>query len=128
MVELVLERRAQEDTTAILAGGAVMLTPAIDEDYWEYRVRLTKTQSVVGFPKFMTIGVGFAVEDYDWNTNLPYLNYTAEKIAEHIWKNRGSKSITRAMVIDAVQMIREAAAEDRGTTADLAPKMGGMEW
>lgn len=123
-MDLTLERRAQTDETAILGGGAIMIAPAVDEDYWEYRVRLTDTQSVVGFPKFGTVGIGFAVEDEDWNTNLPYLNCTAEEITKHIWRNRGDKAITRTMVIEAVQMIREAAAEDQGTTADLAPKMG----
>lgn len=128
MRTLTLERRAQEDQTAVLAGGVVMLAPVVDEDYWEYRVQLTKTQAVVGFPKFMTVGIGFAVEEEDWNTNLPYLHCTAEKIAEHIWRNRGSRRITKTMVIDAVQMIREAAAEDLGTTDDLAPKMGDLTW
>jgi hypothetical protein len=123
MTDLVLERRAQEDETAILGGGAVMMTPPIDEDYWEYRVRVADGQAVVGFPKFGTVGIGFAVEE-DWNTNLPYLNCTAEEITNHIWHNRGDEAITRDTVLDAVQMIREAAAADNGTTAQLVPKMG----
>ena len=122
MNDLILERRDQEDETGII--GPIMFTPPISEDYWEYRVRLADGQAVIGFPKFGTVGIGFAVEDEDWNTNLPYLHCTAERITEHIWRNRGSKKITRAMVIEAVQMIREAAAQDNGTTADLAPRMG----
>lgn len=124
---LVLERRTQADETLVIGDGLVIATPPISEDYWEYRVRLTDHQAVIGFPKFFTVGIGFAVEDADWNTNLPYLNCTAERITEHIWVNRGSDEITRDMVIEAVQMIREAAAHDNGTTADLVPKMGGMK-
>lgn len=112
---LTLEKRAQDDTTLMLgsdSGVTVMATPAIDEDYWEYRVRLTERQSVVGFPKFLTIGIGFAVEDYDWNTNLPYQCDTDE-IVNHIWKNRGDESITRESVVEAVRLIQAAAVADR---------------
>jgi hypothetical protein len=118
--DLILERRAQVDKTLVI--GPAVITPPIDEDYWEYRVRLTDGQAVVGFPKFFTVGIGFAVEE-DWNTNLPYLNCTAEEITNHIWHNRACTGVTRALVIEAVQMIREAAAQDNGTTAELKPKM-----
>lgn len=67
--ELTLEVRGQEDRT--VAVGPMMLTPLIDEGYWKYRVMLSDTQAIVGFPKFFTVGIGFAVEE-DWNTNLPH--------------------------------------------------------
>jgi hypothetical protein len=113
-MELILERKSKSDASPIAVGGlgTVMITPRIDETYWAYRVRLTDTQSVVGFPKFCTVGIGFAVEE-DWNTNLPY-DCGTEEIVDHIWHNRGDESIERASVIAAVQMIREAAALDRG--------------
>jgi hypothetical protein len=114
-MELVLERRPQDDTTGIIPISdkeAVMLTPEIEEDYWEYRVRLTDTQSILGFPKFTTIGIGFAREE-DWNTNLPYSS-DADKILNHIWHNAGDESITKADAKRAIEMIQEAAKQDRG--------------
>jgi hypothetical protein len=112
VTELVLERRGQEDTspTVGVGGGVVMITPMIDEDYWAYRVRLTETQSVLGFPKFGTVGIGFAKEE-DWNTNLPY-TCDADEIREHIWHNRGDESITAERVYEAIRMIQRAVIED----------------
>lgn len=111
-MELTLERRDQRDGTKIASGGMVLATPDIDEDYWSYRVRLTETQAVVGFPKFSTIGIGFAVEE-DWNTNLPYVCETVE-IRTHIFHNAGDPEITEEMVDAAIDLIRAAATEDRG--------------
>lgn len=106
---LKLERRGEIDRTAHI--GPAMLTPAIDEDYWAYRVRLSESQAVVGFPKFGTIGIGFAVEE-DWNTNLPYTVDT-ERTFEHIKHNKGDDSISDDDVRAAIQLIREAATADR---------------
>ena len=109
MSSLTLERRPEIDRTIHV--GPVSLTPLIDEGYWQYRVRLTDAQAVVGFPKFSTIGIGFAVED-DWNTNLPYTCGTKE-IRKHIWHNRGDDAITKAQVDGAVRLIQDAATADR---------------
>jgi hypothetical protein len=86
----------------------IMMTPAIgDDDYWIYRVRLSKTQSIIAFPKFGVVGIGFAKED-DWNTNLPS-SCTAEKIYNHIKKNKGDSKITKAKCIEAIKMIQAVA-------------------
>ena len=106
---LTLERRGQQDKTVHV--GPIELTPDIDEDYWSYRVRLSDTQAVVGFPKFGVIGIGFAVEDEDWNVNLP-ATATTEGIARHIMVNKGDESITAFDVVCAVAMIQRAAQED----------------
>lgn len=113
MTELKLERRHQEDESQVFGDGAIMTTPDLDEDYWAYRVRLTDTQAVLGFPKFFTIGIGFAVEDNDWNTNLPYTCDT-EKIFKHIKKNKGDAAISNADVREAIRLIQEGVREDRG--------------
>jgi hypothetical protein len=110
MTDLKLERRDQQDKTRPI-GGIAMMTPDIDEDYWAYRVRLSDTQAVVGFPKFMTIGVGFAVEE-DWNTNFPYTCGT-EEIFQHIKHNKGDDAIADDDVRAAIALIQEAAREDR---------------
>lgn len=102
---LTLERKDQRNHT--VAGAGIMLTPMIDEDYWAYRVRLSETQAIVGFPKFMTIGIGFAVEE-DWNTNLPYI-CSAQEIYDHVKHNKGDDSISREDCIKAIEMIQEAA-------------------
>jgi len=113
---LTLERRNQQDKTITVSSGdaAVLLAPVLGDDYWTYRVCLTEANAVVGFPKFGTIGIGFAVEE-DRNTNLPYLRCSTEEIVEHIWRNRGDERITKEMVTQAVDMIRAAAAADLGT-------------
>jgi hypothetical protein len=107
-VELRLERRDQADKTTHFGG--MMLTPAIDQDYWTYRVLLSPSQAIVGFPKFFTTGIGFAIED-DWNTNLPYTSDT-EEIFRHIAHNKGDDSISDDDVREAIRMVREAAAAD----------------
>lgn len=112
---LVLERRSQVDTTQTLVDEeqnfSVSLTPEVNEDYWEYRVVLSDKQAIVGFPKFFTIGIGFAVEE-DWNTNLPYSSDTND-IFEHIKHNRGDENISDEDIITAIGMVQDAAKQDR---------------
>lgn len=114
MSNLVLERRDQVNKTPIVntgGGGMVMLTPPIDEDYWSYRVKLGKRgQAIVGFPKFFTTGIGFAIEDRDPNTNLPWTT-DARAILEHIRVNKG-RGIPDADCIEAIEMIQAAIEED----------------
>ncbi|MFE9844730.1 hypothetical protein [Streptomyces goshikiensis] len=106
---LILERRDQPDRTAAI--GPLLITPPIGADYWLYRVRVADGQAVIGFPKFGTVGIGFAVED-DWNTNLPYTS-SAEEIYEHIEHNRGDCAVSREDCITAIQLIQDAATADR---------------
>lgn len=112
--ELTLERKDQPDGTLRAAG--LMMTPDLGEDYWAYRVVLSERQAVVGFPKFGTIGIGYAVEDVDWNSNLPYTS-DAREIAEHIRLNKGDLSIENADVITAIRLIQEAVKADREETS-----------
>lgn len=109
MSDYVLERRDQADFTPLV--GRLMITPRIDDEYWTYRVRLTERQAILGFPKFLTIGIGFAVED-DWNTNLPYTSGT-EEIYDHISHNAGDPAITRQACLEAIRLVQAAAAADR---------------
>jgi hypothetical protein len=109
--ELVLERREQPNLTPVLGGGLIVMTPPINEDYWAYRVRLSDGQAIVGFPKFSTIGVGFAVEE-DWNTNFPYTCET-EEIFQHIKHNKGDESIEDDDVRAAIKLVQDAATADR---------------
>jgi len=104
---LVVEVRGQRDTTAHI--GPLMLTPAIDEDYWAYRVKLSETQAIVAFPKFSTIGVGFAREE-DWNTNLPW-TCDANEIYGHIKHNKGDDAIRDEDCLEAIRMIQEAVRD-----------------
>jgi hypothetical protein len=109
-MKLVLERKQQPDETVVI--GPAILTPPIDEEYWEYRVVVSEGQAIVGFPKFGTIGIGFAVED-DWNTNLPYTCTTAQ-IFKHIKRNKGDASIPDLRCVLAIGLIQAAAITDRG--------------
>jgi len=117
-VDLYLERRAQRDATPAYAvdDSIVLFTPPVSADYWAYRVRVAEGQAVLGFGKFGTIGIGFAVED-DWNTNLPYTQDT-DAIVNHIWHNRGpnlaDNEYDRNTVRAAVAIIQNAVREDGG--------------
>lgn len=112
MTELVVERRAQPDRTPTYGDGMVMVTPPVSEDYWSYRVRLgDKQQAIIAFPKFGTIGIGFAQEE-DWNTNLPYTCASFE-IFDHIKHNKGDDAISDADVLEAIRLVRAAIDEDR---------------
>lgn len=105
MRTLRLESKAQPNETPVV--GPMMITPPIDEDYWLFRVRLSDTQAIVGFPKFGTIGIGFAIEE-DWNTNLPY-TCPAKQIYHHIKHNKGDKSISWRDCMKAIAMVQGAA-------------------
>lgn len=105
---LKLERREQVNNTSTF--GVVTITPMINEDYWEYRVVLNDNQAVLGFPKFDTIGIGFAIET-NWNTNLPFV-CSIDDIFNHIRHNKGDRSIPDWRVVEAITMIREAARDD----------------
>ncbi len=105
-MELILETRDQANGTVTVAGGAIAMSPPTGEDYWSYRVRLTEAQAVLGFPKYSTIGIGFAVED-DWNTNLSYSSPT-DLILNHILDNKGDDTIDDADVREAILMIQRA--------------------
>jgi len=111
--ELVLERRSVMYSPAQMGiiSKEIIMTPVIGEDYWDYRVKLSDKQAVIGFKKFNTIGIGFAVEE-DWNTNLPYQSSTQE-IFNHIKHNKLDMSILNSDVIKAIVMIQKAAMEDR---------------
>ena len=109
MAHLILERKDQEQKGDL--GGGIMVTPVLGGDYWSYRVRLTEKQAVLGFPKFGQIGIGFAVEDADWNSNLPASSPTRQ-IAAHIAINKGDDSIDEVDVYAAIRMIQDAVLED----------------
>lgn len=86
-----------------------MVTPPINENYWLMRVPLTKTQAVVIFPKFGTIGCGFQVEKEDWNTNLP-ISCSSSQILDHIWKNHGGE-VTKPQVKEAIELLQKRCLE-----------------
>jgi hypothetical protein len=110
MPELMLEYKFQEDTSEVAPG--ISFTPKLGDDYWTYRVWVSEDQAVLGFPKFFTIGIGFMVEDDDWNTNLPYTS-DAEVIYKHIKGNKGPTA-RKKDCLKAIEMIQEAATKDKG--------------
>lgn len=102
---------AKKAGASILAGGKILVTPAVgQEDYWVYRVKLSDEQAIIAFPKFFTLGIGFAKEE-DWNTNLPYSCET-DKIYNHIKHNKGNKAIKAANVRRAIKLIQETIERD----------------
>ena len=92
-------------------GGALVVTTPLelDEDYWQFRVKVSDEQAIIGFPKMFTIGIGFAKED-DWNTNLPYMTHT-KSLWEWIKKNKGYASIPDKRCIEAIKMVQQAATD-----------------
>lgn len=124
-MNLTLETKPQPDMTPVFRGPpepsstpgdrrpkrpVMLLTPTLGGDYWLFRVQLSESQAIIGFPKFGTIGIGFAKEAADWNTNLPYTCET-ERIFAHIACNKGDDTITDADCIAAIRMIQAAAIE-----------------
>lgn len=94
-----------KDNSIFEAGNSVVaITPDINENYWLFRVHLHKNQYVQAFPKFFTLGIGFAIEDDDWNTNLPYSS-DAETIYGHIECNKKYKQITKERVVEAISLL-----------------------
>ena len=126
--KLVLEKRRQnktEEEKGIIAGGMIAATPILSDDYWNYRVVLSNSQALIGFEKFGTIGIGFAIEE-DWNTNLPYTS-DAKRIFDHIKHNKHDPSIPDNDVIKAIKMIQEAVNEDRPVRHFLLFKVKGSK-
>lgn len=105
----------------------ILVTPPIDPEYWYWRVRVSEEQAILGFPKFNTVGIGFAEEDEDWNTNLPFL-CSAQSIYDHIKRNKGSDSISESRCLEAIEMLREAARQFKGLTdAEWKAEQARME-
>ena len=83
---------------------SLSMTPAISETYFIARVVLFRDQAVQIFPKFFTIGCGFAQEE-DWNVNLP-LATPARDLYRHIKINKKYDEISEAMCIEAIEMLQ----------------------
>jgi hypothetical protein len=110
-VPLKVERKDQDSSSGYAGGGLVACTPDLDEDYWSYRVIVGEHQAIVGFPKLGMIGVGFAVEDTDWNRNLPHS--TQRDLWNHIKCNKGDDSIPDELCIEAIRLIDQAVRADK---------------
>lgn len=105
------EKFKKENTEVITpSGGIISFTPSINKDYWAFRVKLHKDQSIVAFPKCFTLGVGFAQES-NWNTNLPYTTET-ETLYNHIKENKKYKAITKEKCIEAINLIKEVCEKN----------------
>lgn len=104
-----INKNLQEQNTTFTNGNStIMITPTIDEDYYLFRVHLYKDQYLLAFPKFGTIGIGFAQEK-DWNCNLPY-TCEKEEIYKHIKHNKEYKEIKKSEVIKAIELLQVASA------------------
>lgn len=97
---------AQASDVVNIGANQVAVTPPIGEDYWLARVKLLRGQAIVCFPKFFTVGCGFAQET-DWNTNLP-LRTEAKKIFAHIKHNKKFSAIKDADCIEAIELLQKA--------------------
>ena len=107
-LELEFRDKFKSTKTAFAAGNIViMMTPPLDKDYWIFRIKLLADQALVAFPKFGTIGIGFAIED-DWNTNLPW-NCECEEIYNHIKCNKKYKGITKKTCVKAINILKKAS-------------------
>lgn len=103
----VKENTPLAEPNMVIGDTHVMVTPAIDEDFWLFRVKVSEDQAVVGFPKFGTFGIGYQYEEESWNTNLPY-TCPAEEILAHIACNKGDESIPDEQCLEAIEIIKNA--------------------
>jgi hypothetical protein len=108
-MEYTVESKRQEPKGLM---GNVAITPPINETYWLYRVHLFEDQYLLAFPKFWTVGIGFAQEE-DWNTNLP-ASCDAAQIMEHIKHNRKYDQITDEMIVDGIKALQSQIIKDMG--------------
>lgn len=92
------------DDTFVIGKAVAMITPPVGQDYWLFRVKLFKDQAIIAFPKFGTIGIGFAIEEENWNTNLPY-SVCPEQLYDHIRANKKYDEITKESCIQAIKLI-----------------------
>ena len=109
LVMQINQKFVEADTNLKFGPGVISITPPLDEDYWLMRVPVSKTQALVCFPKFGTVGIGFQHEE-DWNTNLPY-TCEAEEIYNHIQHNRGNRHIAKAACLEAIRLLQSAIAK-----------------
>lgn len=106
ILEINLDFSPDRMTQALEKIGKISMTPPISKNYWLYRIKLTKKQSILAFPKFGTIGIGFAREK-DWNRNLPY-TCGAEQIYKHIKYNKlDAKKRDCVIAIESIQKFCE---------------------
>lgn len=122
-MDLKLERNANtvsESPIRTPSGGTIAITPPLDgETYWTFRVRVgdpDSDQALIAFPKFFTLGIGFAKEK-DWNTNLPY-SCEAQEIWDHIKHNRGDCGATDEECLKAIELLQEACESETTTATD----------
>jgi len=97
-----------DEELGIIQGAPMIITPAITPEFWLFRVKVYKNQAILGFPKFGTIGIGFALEKGSWNTNLPY-TCTPDELYAHIKENKYYHRITEKQCLEAIKAVQEAA-------------------
>ena len=107
-----IQRAGDKSSLSLPNGNTVSITPPVGEDFWLLRVRVSKNQAIVAFPKFGTIGIGFSKEE-DWNTNLPY-QCSGHKIWNHIKHNKG-RGPKDADCIAAIAMLQSECHKLRNT-------------
>ena len=84
-----------------MGSSVLSITPPLNSRYFVARVPLFADQAILIFPKFFTVGSGFAQED-DRNTNLP-LSRSAEEIYAHIKHNKKYVEITDEQCLSAIR-------------------------
>ena len=95
----------EANTTIGMGPATVLITPPIGSGYFIARVPLFADQAIQIFPKFSTVGCGFAQEE-DWNTNLP-ITLPAEEIYRHIEHNKKYAEITEDQAIAAIKELQQ---------------------
>lgn len=108
IIKMKLERKDSKDNTRI--PGTNLYVSHGSDGNWSYRVKLTKKQSIIGFKKFGTVGIGFS-EEVDGNTNLP-ISCSTEEIYNHIKENKGDKKIRKEHCLKAINLIKDARLRD----------------
>lgn len=106
VLELNSKHQHSEGVEALAKRGLLITPPLGGDTTWLYRVKVSEKQSIVGFPKFGMVGIGFHKEDADWNTNLPS-GRDAKEIFNHIKHNKGDDSIPNQRCIQAIKIIQQ---------------------
>lgn len=121
---LVLEHNPSVRDESVISTNIAITPPIENPEYWMFRVKVSSDQAIVAFPKFFTMGIGFQVENDNYNTNLPY-KCGLDVIWDHIRCNKGNSSIPDSRCIEALKMVIDACV--RFKNAELKSKKSNQE-
>ncbi len=111
MFTLVLEKNPKTKSDDIRCGNAII--GGAGTNGWSFRVKVSRNQAVVAFPKIGSFAIGFEKEHVDFNRNLIWVADSIQILC-HIAENAekpGKNQIQAEDVKAAIEMIQREIVE-----------------